>query len=165
MHDIYMVWYFVFAHAILQVIADTRLNDYIDTKTKCRHIKNWPVKGLWGRCLSVWGPCALGFCLGWSSNFVGSESGQIQSFNLLQNMVSNRTQYHPTSIPARHFLYIYCTLTQGRGEGGGRVEPERRLEGQQFTKLGRKYKQNWLYLQSIHSDKHLPQSPYTGQFF
>jgi hypothetical protein len=31
-------------------------------------------------------------------------------------------------------------LTQGRGGGG--VEPERRLEGQQFTKLGRKYKHN-----------------------
>jgi hypothetical protein len=25
------------------------------------------------------------------------------------------------------------------GLGGGRVEPERRLAGQQFTKLGRKY--------------------------
>jgi len=29
---------------------------------------------------------------GWSSNFVGSESGQIQSAKLLQNMVANRTQ-------------------------------------------------------------------------
>jgi hypothetical protein len=32
------------------------------------------------QCLSVWGLLpSLGFCLGWSSNFVGSESGQIQS--------------------------------------------------------------------------------------
>jgi hypothetical protein len=30
-------------------------------------------------------------------------------------------------------VYVF---TQGRGEG---VEPERRLEGQQFTKLGQKY--------------------------
>jgi hypothetical protein len=37
---------------------------------------------------------------------------------------------------------------------GGRVEPERRLEGQQFTKLPRKYQ---LYLQSINSDKPLPE--------
>ncbi len=44
---------------------------------------------------------------------------------------------------------------------GGRVEPERRLEGQQFTKLGRKYQHDSLYLQSINSDKHLPQSPFT----
>jgi hypothetical protein len=29
----------------------------------------------------------LGFCLGWSSNFVGSESGQILSVKLLRNMV------------------------------------------------------------------------------
>ncbi len=28
------------------------------------------------------------FYLGWSSNFVGSESGQIQSVKLLKNMVS-----------------------------------------------------------------------------
>jgi hypothetical protein len=33
-------------------------------------------------------PPILGFCLGWSSNFVGSESGQKQSVKLLQNMVS-----------------------------------------------------------------------------
>ncbi len=25
---------------------------WVDTKTKCRHLKNWPLKGLWGRCLS-----------------------------------------------------------------------------------------------------------------
>jgi hypothetical protein len=37
----------------------------------------------------------LGFCLGWSSNFVGSESGQIQSLKLLKNMISNRTQHLP----------------------------------------------------------------------
>ncbi len=40
-------------------------------------------------------PSLPGFCLGWSSNFVGSESGQIQSVKLQQNMTSNRTQ-HPT---------------------------------------------------------------------
>jgi hypothetical protein len=65
----------------------------------------------------------LGFCLGWSSNFVGSESGQIQSvtsaeYGLQQNPILIHT---------------------GKGGGGGRVEPERRFEGQEFTKLGRKY--------------------------
>jgi hypothetical protein len=51
-----------------------------------------------------------------------------------------------------HTVYVYqCTVflfTQGRG----RVEPERRLEGQQFTKLGGKYRNDWLYLQSINSE-------------
>jgi hypothetical protein len=47
----------------------------------------------------------------------------------------------------------------------GIVEPERRLERQQFLKLGQKYHHDWLYLQSIISDKHLPQSPFTGKFF
>jgi hypothetical protein len=27
----------------------------IEDNAKCRHLKIWPVKGLWGRCLSVWG--------------------------------------------------------------------------------------------------------------
>ncbi len=45
------------------------------------------------------------------------------------------------------------------------TEYERRLEGQQFTKLGRKYQHDWLYLQSRNSDKRLPQSLFTGQMF
>jgi hypothetical protein len=59
-------------------------------------------------------------------------------------------------------VYLF---TKGKGEVG-RVEPERRLDGQQFTKLGRKYKHDWLYLQSINSAIHLPHSsPFTGKFF
>ncbi len=75
--------------------------------------------------------------MGWSGNFVGSESGQIKSVKLLQSMVSNRTQ-HPHPLPDTLSVYILYFDT-GKGRGGGRVEPERRLEGQQFTKLGRKY--------------------------
>ncbi len=56
-----------------------------------------------------------------------------------------------------HVYTVYSTFSHKEGEGGD--EPERRLEGQQFTKLGRKYQRDWLYLQSINSDKHLPQSP------
>ncbi len=49
-----------------------------------------------------------------------------------------------TPYPPLHNVYLYTVylFTQGRGEGGGEgviVEPERRLEGQEFTKLGRKY--------------------------
>jgi hypothetical protein len=58
--------------------------------------------------------------------------------------------------------YVYLFTHRG---GGGRVEPERRLEGQEFTKLGRKYKQDCLYLPFMSSDKHLQQIPFTGQFF
>jgi hypothetical protein len=70
-------------------------------------------------------PPLLGFCLGWSSNFIGSESGQIHSVKLLQNMVSNRTQSspHPTQL---HTICIYCTLTKGSGgEGGGELNQEK----------------------------------------
>jgi hypothetical protein len=70
------------------------------------------------------------------------------------------------SIPRNRFLNVYkfglCILIH-TGKGGG-IEQERRLEGQQFTKLGQKYQHDWLYLQSINSDRHLPQSPFIGQF-
>ncbi len=72
----------------------------------------------------------------------------------------------PYTIPHLNTAYMYTVylFIKGRGERG-RCEPERRLEKQQFTKLGRKYRHDWLYLQSINSDKHQPQSPFTGQFF
>jgi hypothetical protein len=56
------------------------LINYIDTKAKCRHLKILTCQGTLRHvfiCLRP--PSLLGFCLGWSSNFVGSESGQIQS--------------------------------------------------------------------------------------
>ncbi len=86
-----------------------------------------------------------------------------QSVKLLLNMVFNSAR-HPRPLPATHCLYI-CTVLWHREGGGGRVEPERRLEGHQFTKLGRKYQHDWLYLQSVNSDKYLPLSPFRCQFF
>ncbi len=71
---------------------------------------------------------------------------------------------NPIPPPPRIRLYSILIHT-GKGVGGGRVEPERRLEGQQFTKLGRKYQHDCLYLQAINSDnKHMPHSPFTDQY-
>jgi hypothetical protein len=67
-------------------------------------------------------PPLLGFCLGWSSNFVSSESGQIQSVKLLQNMVSNRTPSPHTPPPhlrTVQYLYILIKYTDSHREGGG----------------------------------------------
>jgi len=47
-------------------------------------------------CLSL--PQFQDLCLRWSSNFVGSESGQIQSVKLLQNIVSNWTHTLSVSV-------------------------------------------------------------------
>jgi hypothetical protein len=91
------------------------LINYLDTKTKCRHLKKFTCKGTLQQVFICLGPPPLpGFCLGWSSNFVRSESGQIQSVKLFQNMVSNRTQ-HPPPSPGHTLSMINCTLTQGRG--------------------------------------------------
>jgi hypothetical protein len=54
-------------------------------------------------------------------------------------------------------VILYCTSTQGRGEGG-RVEPERRLEGQYIVHKAWSKIPSQVY-------KHLPQRPFTGQFF
>jgi hypothetical protein len=72
--------------------------------------------------------------------------------------------------PPLHTLY---SVLIHRGREEGRVEPERRVEGNR----GAYRYQSWVkntsmtecpqktgYLQSINSDKHLPQSPITGQF-
>jgi hypothetical protein len=50
-----------------------------------------------------------------------------------------RTPYPP--LPYTLYTSIQYTFshTGKEGGGGGRVKPERRLEGQQFTKLGQKY--------------------------
>jgi hypothetical protein len=69
------------------------------------------------------------FCLGWCSNFVGSESGQKQSVKLLQNMI-----YNPPPPPYSHTLSVYIVrllLEGGRG-GGGPVREK--VEGQQLTR-------------------------------
>jgi hypothetical protein len=79
-----------------------------------------------------------------------------------------RTLYLPPyTLYAHIHLYSICTVLIQIVRGGG-VESERRGEGQhrrvQIPKLGWK----WLIVHkklSINSDKHLPQSPFTGQFF
>ncbi len=86
----------------------------IESNAKCRHLKKFTCNGHEFICLRP-PPFFLGFCLGWSSNFVGSESGQIQSIKLLQNMVSNRTHHSP--LPHSHTLSICTVLTHGGGGG------------------------------------------------
>jgi len=67
--------------------------------------------------------------------------------------------------PLTHYINAYKILIHTGKWRRGRVEPERRGEEQQFTKLGRKYQHDWQYLQSTNSDdKHLPQSPIIGKF-
>ncbi len=78
----------------------------IETNSKCRHLK----KMCWKRTLrQVYlsrPPPLPGFGLGWSSNIVGSESGQIQNVKLLQNMFSNKTQ-HPPPLPPNHRFGVF----------------------------------------------------------
>jgi len=79
----------------------------MEGNTKCFHLKNRPVKGLCGSCLSVWGP-----------------------------------------EPPTHCIPVYSILIHTGKGVGGRVEPERRLERQQLTKLGRKIP-TWLTVSPV----------------
>jgi hypothetical protein len=49
----------------------------------------------------------------------------------------------------------------GWGESGTREK----VRWATVHKAGSKYQHDWMYLQCINSDIHLPQSPFTGQFF
>ncbi len=106
----------------------------IDTKAKCRHLKNLPVKGLCGRCLSVW--------------------GSLPSFDAI-----------PYTPPYTLYTYIrvYCIPTYSHRErgGGGKLTREK-VRGATIHKAGSKIP-TWLTVSPVY--KHLPQSPFTGQFF
>jgi hypothetical protein len=71
----------------------------IDTKAKYLHVKI-DLRQVFV-CLRP--PPLLGFCLGWSSNFVGSESGKIQSVNLQQDST-------PPTTSQLHTLSVYTVL-------------------------------------------------------
>ncbi len=73
--------------------------------------------------------------------------------------------------PPLYTIYV-CTVylfTQGSGDRGTwTVEPKRRGEGQHNSSQsckGSRIPTVWLSLQSTNSYKHMPQSPFTGQFF
>jgi hypothetical protein len=106
-------------------------------------------------------PPILGFCLGWSSNLVGSYLVRYRVVNSCRIWFSTGLNI-PHPLPALQCLFL-LNFDTGKWKGG-RVEPERRLEGQQFTKLGRKYLHDWLYLQSINSGYTCAKSFYMSIF-
>ncbi len=72
---------------------------------------------------------------------------------------------NPIPPPLLTHCNVYTvTYSHMEAERGGELNQREGLESQQFTKLGRKYQHDCLYLQSINSNKHLTQSPFTCQF-
>ncbi len=76
-------------------------------------------------------------------------------------MVSNRTK-NP-SPPPSHTLPRYTFIWHIEG-GGGELNQREGLSGNSSQIWFENTNMIWLYLQSINSDKHMPQSPFTGQF-
>ncbi len=99
----------------------------IESNAKCRNLKKFTCKGTLGAGVYFSEPPPLlGFCLGWGSSFVGSESGQIQSVKLLQNFGLQHNSTPPPPPPQT-----------GKEEGGG-GESER-VRGAIIHKAGSKY--------------------------
>ncbi len=114
----------------------------IESNAKCCHTKIY----LW-RDLSVWGPFSSkifvlgGLTILYVLNLVRYRV--LNSCRILSPTGLNTQQSAPTTPSQPHTVCIMYFDT--RKGGGG---PERMLEGQLFTKLGRKYQHDWLYLQS-----------------
>jgi hypothetical protein len=69
-------------------------------------------------------------------------------------------------LPPTCIHYTVYLFTQGRERwGGGRVEPQRRFNSSQSWVENTNMTDCIYTLQSINSEKHLKQSPFTGQFF
>jgi hypothetical protein len=69
-----------------------------------------------------------------------------------------RTSYHPPL----HTIYVYTLIHTGKGGfGGKRVESEIGESGNS----SQSWVENTNMTDCISSEKHLPQSPYTGQLF
>ncbi len=89
-------------------------------KDTCRHLKKLTCKRtLLQVFIFLRPPPLLGFYLRWSSNFVDSESGKIQSIKLLQNTVSNTTPYLPPPHPQYlHTVFVrnIALIHTGKGE-------------------------------------------------
>ncbi len=108
----------------------------IEGNAKCRHLKNWPVKGLYGRCLSVWGP--------------------ITPYSPLH------TIYVDTVYLFTHGRGGGGKLNQRSEEGQqGKYRSQSWVENTNMTECT----QEIAYLKSINSDKPLPRSPFTGSIF
>ncbi len=104
----------------------------IESNSKCRQKKIFTWFGTLRQVFICLRPSSLlGYCLRWSSNFVGFEFGQIQSVKLLHNMVSNRTQHPP--LPPSHTLSVYTVLWLWEGGRSGGGEPERRIQWQSWV--------------------------------
>jgi hypothetical protein len=70
-------------------------------------------------CLML--PPLQNFCLGWSSNFEGSESEQIQSLKLLQNYIQQNPKPTPLlNVFIYNYTYSILIHTVKWGSVGGR---------------------------------------------
>ncbi len=103
------------------------------TKAKCRHLKNWPIKGLYGRCISVWGTLSSWiFAIGDLTIFWFLNRSRYRVLNSSRNGIQQNST--PPPLPATHFLHLLYFDT---GKGGESWTREK-LRGATVHKAGSK---------------------------
>ncbi len=80
-----LLFFYLVKYINICVFMPRRKIRLIESNAKCRYLKKLTLKGTL-RQLFIYlrPPPLLGFCLGWSCNIVGPESGQKQNVKLLQ---------------------------------------------------------------------------------
>ncbi len=128
------------------------LINYIESNAKCRHLKNWPIKGLRGRCLSFSEK-------GRGATQESTEAESKEKHGVWDPMLEMTIISHHV-----HSRVDSNKFTTGNPTPESTLFPSQGLWiWPQIPRLGWKYQYDWLYLQSLNSDKHLPHSPFTGQ--
>jgi hypothetical protein len=153
-------WYALFGPEKFPVESHPgRMIRLIESNTKCRNLKQFICKDFAAGAFLSEAPSPPRFLFGEVEQFcrfwIWLDSECLTPAEWSQKKLNTPPPNHTMSV-------LYCTVIWHR-EGGERVGEVNRERSR--SKLGRKYKHDWLYLQSIISNKHLPQSPFTVNLF
>ncbi len=100
---------------------------WTESNAKCRHLNKFTCKGTLGQVFICLRPSSLlVFCLGWSSNFVGSES---VSYRIWSHSITTQHPLWPHPSQPYTVCSAYTVIWQREGGEGGRGGEVNQREG------------------------------------
>ncbi len=141
------------------------LINYADTKAKWRHLKNWPVKGLCGRCLSKFIDLRyIQSCWYFRPSFVNCCPS-----NLLSGSTHHSPPPHPVWIKYAVYTYTVCGVAGmgfcWRPYSAGVQHSRLYLTRFRTYEIATPPQTKTWEGRGPQTGKHLPQSSFTGKFF